>query len=103
VRCHYDLSNRTDSDYWNDCRRPEAIQEVCDYIDKTKRKPIYLNGFNWISMLVGYEKPYLNETTKLDQRLVDEYMREALSAESRYEEMFSDNLTVLEKLDLINK
>jgi hypothetical protein len=102
VRYHYELSDRTDSDYWMQVRRPEAVQEVSDMIDQRVKKETLLNGFNWASMLVGYEKPYINQVSNISDRQLEEYLHYVEMMKNHYEFLCRDNLTIKQRLEQIN-
>ena len=102
VRYHYELSDRTDSDYWMQVRRPEALQEVSDMIDQRVKKETLLNGFNWASMLVGYEKPYVNQVSNISNRQLEEYLHYVEMMKNHYEFLCRDNLTIKQRLEQIN-
>ena len=102
VRYHYELSNRTDSDYWLQVRRPEALQEVCDIIDQRVKKETLLNGFNWASMLIGYEKSYLNAVSNISSRELEEYIYYVEMMQKHYEFLTKDNISIEQHLHNIN-
>lgn len=102
VRYHYELSDRIDSEYWRYVRRPEALQEVCDIIACRVKKDTLLNGFNWASMLVGYDKPYLNKLPKITDRQLDQYLYYVTMMKQHYEYLVKDNLTIEQRLKNIN-
>lgn len=102
IRYHYELSDRSDSDYWLQVRRPEAVQEVSDIIDQRVKKETLLNGFNWTSMLLGYDKPYVNAVTELSDRELEEYIYYVEMMQKHYEFLTKDNFTIEQYLHNIN-
>ena len=72
VKYHYTLSDRTDSEFWRYWNNQQNIEEYNDYLNMFLSKKRYckkgetiFNHFNLASMLIGYEKPYLNKTKNM--------------------------------------
>lgn len=102
VRYHYDLNER-EGDYWNHVRRIEAAEEVSDMIDlRVKAEGKLLNGFNWASMLVGYEKPYMNRTADITPEQLDIYQLYSSQMKRHYKLLTESNQSIQERLTRIN-
>lgn len=90
VGYHYQLSERTDTDYWNDYKNPAAIQEVNDIISDKLRGPMLeksetaLNKFNWASLLLGFDKPFNNTLTNISSEQIENYLHFCKQAEENY-------------------
>lgn len=102
VRYHWDLNER-DGDYWNHLRRIEAAEEISDMIDlRVKAEGKLLNGFNWASMLIGYEKPYTNKTADLTAEQLEIYTLYSMHMKKHYRLLSANNQTIKQRLDFIN-
>jgi tryptophan 6-halogenase len=102
VRYHYELTDRTDTEYWRSVRRSTAVQEVSDIIDIRVKKESLLNGFNWASMLVGYDKQYTNKLPELTSTQLDNYIHYTNMLKQHYEYLVKNNLTIKQRLEQIN-
>jgi tryptophan halogenase len=101
VRYHYDLNERK-QDYWNQLRRTEAAEEVSNMIDqRVKANGKLLNGFNWASMLIGYEKKYTNTTADLTQEQIELYSLYSSHLKKHYRLLTANNQTIQQKLNSI--
>lgn len=106
IKYHYQLSDRTEP-YWMQYKNPNAIQEVCDIIDKRlkmswlNKGETLLNGWNWTSMLVGYGKEYINKLPDLTQRQLEEYIHFTDMLMSNYEFLTKDNISIKDRLEKI--
>lgn len=103
IKYHYQLSDRTE-EYWMQYKNPNAIQEVCDTIDTRlkmdwlNKGETLLNGWNWTSMLVGYNKPYVNNLPNLTERQLEEYLHFTDMLINNYQFLTKDNVSIKDRL-----
>jgi tryptophan halogenase len=108
VEAHYTLSDRTDTDYWLSYDRDNVVEKISNIVEnKLKREWLLhadttLNGFNWASMLVGFNKPYLGKLPKISDNQLDNYEFYTNQLIQNYEWIYTKNQTVEQKLKLIN-
>jgi len=102
VRYHYELTDRDYNDFWRTVRRPESVQEVSDIIDRRVKKDTLINGYNWASMLVGYDKPYLNPTANISEKQLEEYVYYIDMLENHYKWLNRNNISTEQWLQRIN-
>ena len=106
IKYHYQLSERTE-EYWMQYKNPNAISEVCNTIDERlkmswlNKGETLLNGWNWTSMLVGYDKQYVNGLPDLTQRQLEEYLYFTDMLISNYEFLSKDNESIQYRLEKI--
>jgi tryptophan halogenase len=106
IKYHYQLSERTE-EYWMQYKNPNAISEVCNTIDERlkmswlNKGETLLNGWNWTSMLVGYDKQYTNSLPDLTQRQLEEYLYFTDMLMSNYEFLTKDNESIQDRLEKI--
>jgi len=105
---HYTLSNRNDTDYWRAYDKTDAVKITSDMIQSKLNNgwvhhgETNLNLYNWASMLVGYDKPYINELPKLTQNQIKEYKFFTSQLISNYNYHYKNNVSVKSRLDYIN-
>ena len=105
---HYTLSNRSDTDYWRAYDKTDAVKITSDMIQSKLNNgwvhhgETNLNLYNWASMLVGYDKPYINELPKLTQNQIEEYKFFTNQLISNYTYHYKNNISVKSRLDYIN-
>jgi tryptophan halogenase len=109
VYYHYALSERTDTDYWRAVGgKPEAVEEVCDYIKHLmqgkwlNKGETLLNQFNWTSMLLGYDKPFMAELPEISQDRLEEYENYTRFLIMNYESVLKNNYTIREWLQRVH-
>ena len=105
---HYTLSNRNDTEYWRAYDKTNAVKMTSDMIkSKLNNGWVHhgetnLNLYNWASMLVGYDKPYINQLPKLTHNQVKEYEFFTSQLISNYTYHYKNNVSVKSRLDYIN-
>ena len=105
---HYTLSNRNDTEYWRTYDKTNAIKITSDMIkSKLKNGWVHhgetnLNLYNWASMLVGYDKPYLNNLPHITQNQLEDYKFYTKQLISNYTHHYKNNTSVEDRLDYIN-
>lgn len=109
VHFHYRLSERTDTPYWKSFNNdPTAVKELSDYIDILHKMKwvnhgeTSLNQFNWVSMLLGFEKQYANKLSKIDDIEMENYLHYTEMLVANYKHLTNNNLTVEEVLQHIH-
>jgi hypothetical protein len=106
IKYHYQLSERTE-EYWMQYKNPNAIAEVCNTIDERlkmswlNKGETLLNGWNWTSMLVGYDKQYTNSLPDLTPRQLEEYLYFTDMLMSNYKFLTKDNESIQDRLEKI--
>ena len=110
VYYHYALSERNNSDYWRAVGgRPEAVEEVCDYITHLMsgrwchKGETLLNQFNWTSMLIGYDKPFLGQLPDISDQQLEEYKNYTDLLIQNYRSLVKNNYTIEQWLTKIHK
>ena len=105
---HYRLSERQDTPYWREVANdPTALQELCDYIDvlaNTKwlsKGETLLNQWNWTSLLLGYEKPYVNPTKDITDEQMENYLHYTKLLIENYKHLLRNNYSIKDALDYI--
>ena len=61
-----------------------------------------LNGYNWASMLVGYDKPYLGQLPQIEDWEMDNYEFYTKQLVENYRYHYQNNMTVKDRLEYIN-
>ena len=108
VEAHYTLSDRNDTDYWSSYDRVNVVEKVSNIIEnKLEREWLLhadtsLNGFNWASMLIGFNKPYLGKLPKISDNQLSNYEFYTNQLIQNYEWIYIKNQTVEQKLRRIN-
>jgi hypothetical protein len=106
IKYHYQLSERTE-EYWMQYKNSSAIAEVCNTIDERlkmswlNKGETLLNGWNWTSMLVGYDKQYTNSLPDLTPRQLEEYLYFTDMLMSNYKFLTKDNESIQDRLEKI--
>lgn len=109
VEGHYTLSDRNDSEYWRAYDRTNVVPYMSKKIkeklemDWVKPGETVLNGYNWASMLVAYDKPYLEDLPFISEDDLLDYEFYTDQLIQNYEYLYKNNLTVEEKLKLNNR
>ena len=105
---HYTLSNRNDTEYWRAYDKTNAVKITSDMIQSKLNNgwvhhgETNLNLYNWASMLVGYDKPYLNQLPNLTQNQIDQYKFYTSQLISNYTYHYKNNISVEDRLKFIN-
>lgn len=104
---HYTLSDRRDTEYWRSYDRTDAVERTCNMIKNTleqnwanEGETIY-NSFNWASMLIGYNKPYLYNLPTYTRNDIENYEFITKQIIENYQWLHRNNLTIQEKLNQI--
>lgn len=106
---HYRLSQRDDTEYWRQvANHTGAAQEVSDYADSLASIPwvgsgetVY-NQWNWISMLLHFDRSYANCLPKIDAVALERYEFYSQQLINNYEFMLQHNMPIREFLELIH-
>lgn len=105
---HYTLSNRSDTDYWRAYDKTDAVKITSNMIkSKLNNGWVHhgetnLNLYNWASMLVGYDKPYINKLPNLTESQIDNYKFYTQQLISNYNYHYKNNISVKDRLNYIN-
>lgn len=109
VHFHYKLSERNDTPYWLEvANKPNAVKDLCDYIDvlaKGKwlsKGETLLNQWNWTSLLLGFEKQYINDLPVIDESRIEEYLHYTDLLIKNYEFVLRKNISIKEWLNMIH-
>jgi tryptophan halogenase len=105
---HYTLTDRTDTDYWRAYHNTDILEYMAKMIEKKLEKEwvshgeTNLNGYNWASMLIGYDKPYLGKLPKIEAWQMDNYEFYTKQLVENYRHLYSKNLSIEDRLKLIH-
>lgn len=105
---HYTLSNRKDTEYWKLYSREDTLESVSKMIEKKLEKEwvnhaeTNLNGYNWASMLLGYNKPYLGKLPKIEDWELENYEFYTKQLVKNYQHHYKNNISIKDRLELIN-
>jgi len=108
VSAHYTLSDRRDTDYWRAYNREGALEKVCADIEQqlkrgwSQREEVVLNAYNWTSMLIGFDKPYLGKLPALSQKEINNYEFYTQQLINNYQHIYKNNVSIKEKLQQIH-
>lgn len=108
ISAHYTLSDRRDTDYWRAYDRTNALEEVCESIKNqlkrgwAKRNEVVLNAYNWTSMLVGYNKPYLESLPTFTSQQLDNYQFYTKQLIDNYRHIYKNNISIKDRLNQIH-
>ena len=108
VLYHYTLSDRQDTDYWRAYKTTDVLETVSTKIEKKLKQEwvnhaeTLLNGYNWASMLVGYDKPYLGQLPKIEEWEMDNYEFYTKQLVENYRYHYKNNMTIKNRLEFIN-
>ena len=97
VGYHYQLSARTDTEYWRSYNNPTAVEEVNDIISSKLKDQMLLKGqtllnkFNWTSMLVGFDKPFNNYIGPITEEQMENYLYFCKQAQDNYKFITRNN------------
>lgn len=105
---HYTLSDRTDTDYWRAYHNTDILEYMAKMIEKKLEKEwvshgeTNLNGYNWSSMLIGYDKPYLGKLPKIESWQMDNYEFYTKQLVENYRHLYGKNLSIEDRLKRIH-
>jgi tryptophan halogenase len=105
---HYTLSDRDDTDYWRAYNNPDILEYMGKMIETKLEKEwvnhgeTNLNGFNWASMLVGYDKPYLGTLPTLSDWQINNYDFYTKQLVDNYRYLYSKNISISDRLKFIH-
>ena len=108
VLYHYTLSDRQDTDYWRAYKTTDVLETVSTMIEKKLKQEwvnhaeTLLNGYNWASMLVAYDKPYLGQLPKIEEWEMNNYEFYTKQLVENYRYHYKNNMTVKDRLEYIN-
>ena len=105
---HYTLTDRIDTEYWRTYDKTNILESMSSMIQKKLKKEwLYhaetnLNGYNWASMLIGYDKPYLGKLPKIEEWEMKNYEFYTKQLVENYKHHYQNNMTVRDRLEYIN-
>ena len=108
VLYHYTLSDRQDTEYWRAYDTTDVLESISRMIEKKLKQEwvnhaeTLLNRYNWTSMLVGYNKPYLGKLPKIEKCQIDNYEFYTKQLVENYRYHYQNNMTVKDRLEYIN-
>jgi len=109
VHFHYMLSERNDTPYWREvANKPGAVQELSDYIDVLSKGKwlskgeTLLNQWNWVSMMLGFDKPYVNQLPEIEESRIEEYLHYTDLLIKNSEFLMRKNITIKDFLDMVH-
>ena len=108
VLYHYTLSERNDTEYWRAYDTTDVLESMSSMIEKKLKQEwvnhaeTLLNGYNWASMLVGYDKPYLGKLPKIEKWEIENYKFYTKQLVNNYRYHYRNNMTIRDRLEFIN-
>ncbi|CAB4128867.1 Flavin-dependent halogenase [uncultured Caudovirales phage] len=108
ISAHYILSDRRDTDYWCAYNRKDGLEKVCADIEQqlkrgwARRDEVVLNAYNWTSMLVGFDKPYLGKLPNLTNKQISDYEFYTKQLIENYQHIYKNNISIKDKLQQIH-
>jgi tryptophan halogenase len=105
---HYTLTERTDTDYWRAYHNTDILDYMAKMIEKKLEKEwvshgeTNLNGYNWASMLIGYDKPYLGKLPKIEDWQMENYEFYTKQLVQNYEYLYRKNISIEQRLRFIH-
>ena len=108
ISAHYILSDRRDTDYWRAYDRTNGLEKVCADIEQqlkrgwARRDEVVLNAYNWTSMLIGFNKPYLGKLPDLTQQQIEDYGFYTRQLIDNYQHHYKNNISIKDRLQDIH-
>lgn len=108
VLAHYTLSHRQDTDYWRAYDRTQAVEATSNWIERKLKHgwqgktETQFNGYNWASMLVAYDQPYLGQLPDIQDWQLEEYEHGSRRLVDQYQYICRNNVPVAQHLQRIN-
>jgi len=105
---HYTLTDRTDTDYWRAYDRSNIVEYISKTIEQKLNKEwvaqneTFYNGYNWTSMLLGYEKPYVGKLPDIEEWQLENYEFYTKQLVENYRYMYSKNISIEQRLKAIH-
>jgi len=105
---HYTLSDRRDTEYWQAYNNPNTSEHISQIIEKKLQKEwayqdtSSFNGYNWASMLIGYNKPYFGKLPKIENWQMDNYEFYTKQLVENYRYLYRKNLSAKKRLEQIH-
>ena len=110
VHFHYRLSERDDTPYWREVANDStAVQEICDYIDVLSKGQwlskgeTLLNQWNWSSLLLGFDKPYVNKLPDITDDQLENYEHYTKILIENYKHIVRNNIKIKDYLENIHR
>ena len=110
VLYHYELSDRNDNEYWNSYKRSDTQERLSDQVrsflnDIPWAEPgqTLMNGFNWVSMLTGFNAPYLHVLPQLTNAELERYLIYSDAVRGHSQALVKNNKTIRQFLNEINQ
>lgn len=109
VSAHYTLSDRRDSEYWRAYDRRDSVEIVSALIEQQLQRgwanydETTLNGYNWINMLLGYNKPYLGKLPEFSQHELENYEFYSEQLIKNYEWLYRNNIPTVQRLKEVHE
>jgi tryptophan halogenase len=106
---HYALTDRADTDYWRSYHSPDTLEYVAHMIEKKLQSEwvshgeTNYNGYNWTSMLIGYDKPYLGKLPKIEAWQMENYEFYTKYLVQNYQHIYKNNMSIKDRLHLIHQ
>lgn len=108
VEGHYTLSDRDDTEYWRSYNKTNIIERMSAHVEKKLEKEwvhhgeTNLNGYNWASMLVGYNKPFVGNIPTITDDEIENYKFYTRQLIENYEWIYKNNMTIKQRLEQIH-
>ena len=108
VLYHYTLSERNDTEYWRAYDTTDVLESISNMIEKKLKQEwvnhseTLLNGYNWASMLVGYDKSYLGKLPMIEKWEMENYKFYTKQLVNNYRYHYQNNMTIKNRLEFIN-
>lgn len=110
VLYHYELSDRSDNEYWSSYKRADTLERLRDQVQQflqdipwAEQGQTLINGFNWVSLLTGFDTPYLGKLPTITDAEMQRYLLYSTTVRNHSQALVKDNLSVREFLNRINQ
>lgn len=101
VLYHYELSDRTENEYWSSYKRADTLTRLSDQVQQflkdipwAEQGQTLMNGFNWVSMLTAFDVPYLHALPMLSNEQLKRYIMYSETVRSHSQALVSTNKTI---------
>ena len=105
---HYTLSDRRDTDYWRAYDRTNIVEYISSTIEQKLEKEwvaqgeTVFNSYNWTSMLLGYEKPYIGKLPDIKEWQLENYEFYTKQLFENYRYLYGKNISIEQRLKTIH-
>lgn len=110
VLYHYELSDRCENDYWNSYKRTDSLERLSSQVHQSLRDITWaepgqtlINGFNWVSLLTGFDAHYLHSLPDLTNTELNRYLIYSDAVRNHSQSLVQHNVPIKQFLNKINQ